>query len=203
MNLESAFAKALGRAPTRDEAERLRRLRDAFGIRDNDALWIIVLVLERYDALYRTYPDETVRAVEKTLRTWRNQPLESALPGPTRELCLVTLVGFLVAFSVLLGAASMALGAMLQSRGTLPCWAFEGTSIQGHIISVVLGAPAGWIVFLVLIVPALYAGGWGWGRAKDAKRTLRERMLGAAGVAALLGVIVGWLMLLGSLRMPS
>jgi hypothetical protein len=66
--VEDAFAKLVGRQASERERERLYRVRDALGLRDNDALWSIVIALEHYDSFFRQYPEklaeETGRCIE-------------------------------------------------------------------------------------------------------------------------------------------
>lgn len=56
-SVDKAFEKLIGRQATPQEVERLHRVRDALGLRDNDALWLILIALESYDGLYRRYPE--------------------------------------------------------------------------------------------------------------------------------------------------
>ncbi len=46
MTVEDSFAKLVGRQASEAEHSRLYRLRDALGLRDNDAFWSIVMALE-------------------------------------------------------------------------------------------------------------------------------------------------------------
>lgn len=47
-DLEAAFTALRGRAPNDSEIKNIYRIRDALGLRDNDALWIVLLSLEYY-----------------------------------------------------------------------------------------------------------------------------------------------------------
>lgn len=199
MNLDTAFTKALGRMPTSEERDRLRRLRDAFEIRDNDALWALVGVHEFYNVLLRQYPDKCFEAVSKAMRG--RLPSPPAGPrGPDdvarRELYWLTLVGLVIAYSALLGSLAMAVGNSLPS-GQQPCWVAK--TAAGSVAANLLGAPSGWIVLLVLLVPALYAAAWGWARGRDAGKTWRERSKGWSTLAAVGLSLVSWLLLLSAL----
>jgi hypothetical protein len=50
VTIEETFAKVVGRHASDEERQRLCRLRDALGLRDNDAFWSIVMALEYYDS---------------------------------------------------------------------------------------------------------------------------------------------------------
>lgn len=55
-DIESSFKALLGRQPSDKEVERLYRVKNALNIRDNDAMWMILMALESYDTLYSKYP---------------------------------------------------------------------------------------------------------------------------------------------------
>lgn len=196
VTLEATLRKAWGRDPTRLELERIQRLRDAFGIGDNDAFLTIAAVLEFYDGLYRRYPDRCAEAAQRAIRQCLHSPaIGSKLTHSNAdpELHRVMLACVATAFSVLLCAVSMVVGA----RGA-PFWAVERSgSMVSTAAATILGAPAGWVVLIVLVVPAGYAGAWGWARARSAEGLAR-----VAGVAAIAGVacgVAGWLALIACL----
>jgi hypothetical protein len=54
--VEDAFAAYFDRQPNDKERQRLMRGRAAAGIKDNDALWTLLMVLEHYETLYERFP---------------------------------------------------------------------------------------------------------------------------------------------------
>ncbi|MGJ0397398.1 MAG: hypothetical protein ACR65U_14345 [Methylocystis sp.] len=50
------FEKLIGRAATETERRQLRRVKEVLGLRDNDALWLVIFALQYYDSLYRQFP---------------------------------------------------------------------------------------------------------------------------------------------------
>jgi hypothetical protein len=56
--IESSFAAVIGKQPTAAAQQRLYRLKEALGLRDNDALWSILYALEFYQELYEEMPDQ-------------------------------------------------------------------------------------------------------------------------------------------------
>jgi hypothetical protein len=48
----------VGEQPTEEQKKRLYRMRDALGLANNDALWLVLLALEHYDGRFRKYPDQ-------------------------------------------------------------------------------------------------------------------------------------------------
>jgi hypothetical protein len=67
----SAFERLLGRAATESEREQLRKIRDALGLRENDALWSILFALQYYDSLYRQFPKAIAIEASKILTKTR------------------------------------------------------------------------------------------------------------------------------------
>ena len=66
----SAFEKLLGRESKPAEREQLYRVKEALGLRDNDALWLVLFALQYYDSLYRQFPkaigQEATRVLNET-----------------------------------------------------------------------------------------------------------------------------------------
>jgi hypothetical protein len=60
--VEDAFAAYFDRQPNDKERQRLMRGRDAAGIKDNDALWTLLLILEQYQTLYEKIPGLIAKA---------------------------------------------------------------------------------------------------------------------------------------------
>ena len=54
--LEDAFTTLLGRQPGDAERQALFRARDAFQIKNNDALWLLLAILGHYETLYSKIP---------------------------------------------------------------------------------------------------------------------------------------------------
>ncbi|MDE2361114.1 MAG: hypothetical protein KGM42_00440 [Hyphomicrobiales bacterium] len=52
----SNFERVFGRAATATEREQLRHVQTALGLRDNDALWLVLFALQYYESLYRQFP---------------------------------------------------------------------------------------------------------------------------------------------------
>ncbi|ARN83956.1 hypothetical protein [Methylocystis bryophila] len=75
----SSFERMLGRAATERERVQLRRVQAELGLRENDALWLVIFALQYYEGLYRQFPKaiaaeanrvlaETRTAAEATIR---------------------------------------------------------------------------------------------------------------------------------------
>lgn len=224
-NVESVFARALGRVLSDEERTRLLRLKDAFDLRPNDPLWVCAMMHESYDSIFRQYPALCAEAVRRSMKESLAslEGMAAALRGArslapgghhfpaalesrrqsqesSRELSFVTLGGFATASLVLVGAVCFAAGASMQARG-LPFWVRPSPSALSVALGAILGAPAGWIVFVALFVPAVYAGTWGWCRGQDVRRTARDRRLGWAACAAVSTAIVGWFVMVSWVTM--
>jgi hypothetical protein len=209
VSVEDAFATLLGRQASDRERERLHRVRDALHLGDNDALWLIVLALEHYDALFREYPESlgqvTRHALEqaqaafataaeaeaaKAHRVLAERVADASLriartlaerPFPWTPCLLGGL------WLVLFGAMSLTAGYELADPAR-PFWA-DPTSSTGAraLLAVVLGAPAGWMVFAGMLAIATRAAHRGWSMAHDPESGGRERAWGW-GIAAMAGI---------------
>ena len=67
--LDDSFTKLLGRQPTDEERQRLYRVRDALGLKNNDALWQVLMALQYYQNQYERFPKEIAQAATDTLAT--------------------------------------------------------------------------------------------------------------------------------------
>jgi hypothetical protein len=71
-DLDESFAKLLARQPTDTERQRLYQVRDALRIKDNDALWLILMALEHHRTLYETIPNAIGETAKTVLVDVRN-----------------------------------------------------------------------------------------------------------------------------------
>lgn len=197
--MESAFAKVIGREPSDKERESLYRIRDALGLRDNDAFWYIVMALEHYDSLYREYPKliavEAGRTIENAriafakaaeLEAARTEQLLAQKVAETsvaiaKKLAerpiAINRVTALFAAVVLFGSICMTAGYQLAA-GNNPIWTGRATEGRERIVTVVLRAPAGWMIFLLLVPVAGHMAMSGWKRARDHASSRHEQIEG-------------------------
>jgi hypothetical protein len=204
--VEEAFAKVVGRQPSEAERGRLYRIRDALGLRDNDAFWYIVMVLEHYDALYRDYPslirEEARRTIEEARRAFAAAAEVEAAKAQTALAQQVAETSVAIARKLAerpvgahrvtaMFAAAVAFGALCMTAGFKvgggagPLW--WSTNARGggaSVAALVLGAPAGWMVFAFVLPVAFYGVRTGWIMAHEgtAKRVGRGLGWGLVGV---------------------
>ncbi len=197
---EDAFKTLMGRLPSEEERQRLAKVRDALGIQSSDAIWEVMIALDYYLQLYTAIPDkigaETRKAVDELKRlgggrsSGRHQDRSISVSASRWNPALAALLG---ASGVGFGAICVAAGYLMAGRGRAP-WGAPGP------LGAVLGAPAGWLIF-VLLLPA--ASSWlqaGW-RAARSRQSLRVRAVGWGLVALSIGTIaVGLALLAAALR---
>jgi hypothetical protein len=207
VSLESAFAKLVGREPSEEQRERLYRIRDALGLKDNDAFWSIVMALEHYDSFFRQYPEQLT---EHTAKCIENARAAFAVAAQNEAAHVERLLAERVAETsveiarklaerpvglhrvTMLLASVVAFGAMCVHAGynlaaaDKPFWAVKANSFQGmtRLLAVVLSVPAGWMIFALLVPVAVYGAKVGWSLAMDAMAEKREKALGWCIVAA-------------------
>lgn len=201
MSVEDAFAKVVGRQASEQERERLYRLRDALGLHDNDAFWGIVMALEHYDSFFRQYPaqlaEQTARSIEDARAAFaiaaesEAAHVQRVLSEKVAETSVQIArklaerpVGWHRVTMVL--AAVVAFGALCVSTGynlatpERPFWVEKQATLKGpqRLLAVLLSAPAGWMVFALLLPAAAYGAKMGWGIASDAMAEQRDRLVG-------------------------
>jgi len=69
--VSSNYEKLLGRVATVAERDQLRRVQSALGLRDNDALWLVLYALQFYESLYRQFPKEIGKEAKRILEETR------------------------------------------------------------------------------------------------------------------------------------
>jgi hypothetical protein len=168
--VEDAFAKLVGRQASETERERLYRVRDALGLRDNDALWSIVIALEHYDSFFRQYPsklaEETGRCIESARAAFAvaaeneaahvQRVLSEKVAETSVEIARkladkpvgLHRVTMVLAAVVVFGALCVSAGYSLAGPER-PFWVGSGTGQRG--VKRLLAVPAGWMTFALLI----------------------------------------------------
>jgi len=65
--LDDSFTKLLGRQASDTERQQLYRVRDALDLKNNDALWLILMALQHYQNQYEAFPQQIAQAAQDTL----------------------------------------------------------------------------------------------------------------------------------------
>jgi len=170
LDVEASFEKLLGRQPSEKEIQSLYRVKNALNIRDNDALWLVLMALESYDTLYRKYPamissqvTQIIEDQKAAMATIADAETKKALGtlaeavGKTSELIAVRLAitsrlqswGWTLLGVVSFGVLCVFVGFVLGS-GRLPFWA-QVTPGQGPlatILGTLARTQAGWLAFI-------------------------------------------------------
>jgi hypothetical protein len=150
----------------------LYRVRDALGIRENDAFWYIVMILEHYDSLYDSYPVRMAQAAEQAIERARGAFQAAAVAEsatvrrllaeevgrrgerkPGGELAgVLASVGVVLAIVVMFGAVCVRAGFALASPGSSLGGGDSGAgSVGWRLFAGMLRVPAGWMAFALLL----------------------------------------------------
>ncbi len=199
MDVDEAFGQVLGRQPSEAERQRLYRVRDALGLRDNDAFWYIVMILEHYDSLYRDYPRQIAEHARGTIEAAReafalaaaaeSAKAQSMLAQKVAETSVAIArrlaerriglhrVTAVLASVVAFGALCVAAGFKLGNTGR-PFWYRPRVGPEGNadILAVVLGVPAGWMLFALLLPFAVHGARTGWSWASDSDGSVQKAL---------------------------
>lgn len=171
-DVERSFERLLGRQPTDKEIQNLYRVKSALDLKDNDALWLVLIALESYDTLYRRYPDMVNAEVAKTVEQQRAaiaamadaetkkaiNELAQAVNRASEAVALrltqaswMQAAGVMMLGLVLYGAFCVFVGFVLGS-GKMPWWAPRTTeydSLLALLYASLMHTPAGWIGAIV------------------------------------------------------
>ena len=191
---EDRFNALMGRALRKEDRERLAKVRNALGIRANDAVWDVMIALDYHLQLYSAVPKQLAAEREKlvaeldsvarALGREERGPGRNGAPNRRGHRSQAWLpVGQALALgatAVTFGAICIAAGFAMAGRGRPP-WGAVGA------LGAVLGAPAGWLVFLLLLPAAAR-----WVRAGCAAARSHEGFRIRA---------VGWMVVLGSVSL--
>jgi len=201
VSVEEAFAKLVGRQPSEPERQRLYRLRDGLGLRDNDAFWSIVMALEHYDSFFRAYPEKLAEETSRSIESARAAfavAAQSEVAQVQRVLCAkvaetsveiarklaerpvrVHQVTVAMAAVVAFGALCLRAGYSLGTSDR-PFWAerVDGLRPSTRMLAMVLSVPAGWMIFALLVPVAVYGARAGWAIARDAVANMSDKAVG-------------------------
>lgn len=198
---EDRFKAFLGRLPTAGDRQRLEKVRAGLGISPNDAVWDVMIALDYHLQLYAQIPkqiaDEADKAAGRVRALLQSITREPSLPraGVTASSASIaapraslTTLGAVVAAAVAFGSLCIAAGYAMANRGGPP-WGAEGE------LGAVLGAPAGWLVFVLLlpIASRWVRVGWAASRSRDG---FRVRLAGWGLMLVSVGLIVAGLAVL-------
>jgi len=129
----SSFERLLGRAATERERDQLRRVQTELGLRENDALWLVLFALQYYDGLYRQFPkaiaaeaqrvlSETRATAEATIRAGAESAkadLAKAIAATARDVARAAARRHMTqwfVFGMLVGAGLLSIGVYIGAR---------------------------------------------------------------------------------------
>jgi hypothetical protein len=199
--LSAGFERLVGHKASDEQVRRLHQVKDALGLADNDALWLVLVALEHYDGLYRDYPARIAEEARRTLadvqrgfadaaaveskrahRKLAEAVADAGVKIASKRTDVARLQGFAVASAsmVAFGALCLSIGYALGS-GRVPPWT-QGTGAR-RLLAAAIGAPAGWMLLLLLLPLAAHWGRAGWVAARVPQATAREVAAGWAMVS--------------------
>lgn len=214
-NIEAAFAALLGRQPSEREVQDLYRVKNALNIRDNDALWMVLMALESYDTLYRKYPEMVASSVAGVVEEQRAAiaaiadaetkrafgSLAEAVAKSSEQIASrvahstkIQSVGWMMFCAVAFGSLCLVVGFVLAS-GRLPYWAapYESSSPVQIVIGAIATAPAGWLLAIIAFATVLWSL---WSDRVDVMKGRRPGLvIGAIGLGLMSASMVaysGW-----------
>jgi hypothetical protein len=137
-DLDESFAQLLGRQPTDKDKQDLYRVRDALKLKNNDAVWLLLMALQHYEMLYSKFPTlitEAARDATKTVRDTAMAQAQAAMEETKKSL-----------------AESVRQAAVASARQAAGAQLWKWVSICAGVVCLALLA-TGW---------------WGWRRGREA-----------------------------------
>jgi uncharacterized protein DUF6753 len=140
--LDESFALLLGRQPSDQERQRLYRVRDALKLKSNDAVWLLLMVLEHYETLYCRHPARLVTAVKEITKDVRETALaqaRAAAAETTKALAHAVAAAATASAKKAAGAQMLkwAMGCFLAALGciaTIGWWAHGKGQREGYAV---------------------------------------------------------------------
>ncbi|GLI95194.1 hypothetical protein [Methylocystis echinoides] len=129
----SSFERLLGRAATERERDQLRRVQTELGLRENDALWLVIFALQYYEGLYRQFPkaiaaeaqhilaetrataEASIRAGAESAKADLAKAIATTARDVARDVARRQMVQWLVA-GMLVGAGLLGMGVYIGAR---------------------------------------------------------------------------------------
>ena len=71
MNWTTALPSCSVRQPSDAERQQLYTVRDALGLKNNDALWLVLMALQHYQDQYERFPNAIALAAKETLASFK------------------------------------------------------------------------------------------------------------------------------------
>lgn len=163
--LDDSFSKLLGRQPSDKERQELYRVRDALGIKNNDALWLVLIALQHYEGLYASIPASIRDAAQKAAsgaaaqaQAEVNKAVAALVPSvqqAVKDGARSALAGETVGKSAItLALASLVMG-LIFGAGLLYGARIFAAAEQGHLSWPDFWTQAGWSLCLGSAVPGL------------------------------------------------
>jgi len=164
-DLDDSFAKLLGRQPSDKERQELYRVRDALGMKNNDALWLVLMALQHYEGLYASIPASIRDAAQKAAsgaaaqaQVEVNKAVAALVPSvqeAVKDGARAALAGETVGKSALtLVLASFVVG-LIFGAGMLYGARIFASAAQGHLTWSAFWAEVGWALCLGSATPGL------------------------------------------------
>jgi len=154
---ETGYKSILELAQSQQERDILIKIKDELNLRENDALWKIVGILQFYERTVESFNSNMRASVHEAIKSFAEKGNLVNISTDNQERDVPSSVSqiFLAAMLTLMGTFFFVAGATLAP--TSPEWLLRNsrsTSGVHTIIHLVLSAPAGWILAIVLLIPA-------------------------------------------------
>lgn len=153
---QTEFKSVLALARDKIEKESLEKIKEEFNLREFDSLWSLIGIMQMYLRTVENFNEKTKDSVYEAVKSFGKKGGIIQI-GNSQKVSPVNYF-FLAAAMLLFGSLTFTAGVLLS--GTSPAWLTgEITTVKSPFATVaylILNAPAGWILCLILSVPSFY-----------------------------------------------
>lgn len=156
-HVKTDYKTVLELAQSQYEKDTLSKIQEDLDLREFDSLWSIVGIMQMYMRTVGDFNSSTKEAVYNAVKDFgKNGGIIRTTDSAANEFAHVNYF-FLAAALLLFGSVTFVAGAILS--GASPAWLTGASSASSgfeRVTYFVLHAPAGWILCLMLSVPAFF-----------------------------------------------
>lgn len=149
------YKTILEMAQSQHERDELTKIKEQLGLRENDALWSIIKVLQLYERTVEAFNKNTKNSVYEAVKSFADKGGVMRVSDSDSGLSWIQLL-FGLTLVFLLCVITFIAGISLSNIS--PPW-LKGAEYTGGIqrtLRLIFSVPAGWILILVLTIPAVF-----------------------------------------------
>jgi hypothetical protein len=148
---DAAYKKVTGRDVSLAGSERFKKIKDELNISNSDALWGVIYILEMYIRIIEDYNTKMQSAVFEAIREYGKRGGSINIYNNDKDKGLsIERVMLWLGIMLFISLAAFVSGVCVGSAGSPPAWITDNKS---GALNIFLGIPAGWLFFIIIMIP--------------------------------------------------